>query len=70
MRTNIYLDDVSNNVARELPRKVSTSALVRWMLKAIEMNDKEWKKAIKEDASLREAHEYIAPKLRRFLGIE
>ncbi len=42
MRTNIMLDEKSYDAMKELPRKVSASAILRHILKAIVTNDKEW----------------------------
>jgi hypothetical protein len=69
MRTNIMLDEDSHKVIGELPRKISASKLLRWLLKLIHTNDKEWTQLIKHDPEIREVQEWIRPKVIRALGI-
>lgn len=42
MKTTVYLDKESSDAMKELPRKVSASAIFRHILKAIVTNDKQW----------------------------
>ncbi len=69
MKTTFYLDEVSSQAVKELPRKISASKLMRWMLKLIHTNNKEWKHLIKHDPEIREVQDWIRPKLRKALGL-
>ncbi len=68
MRTNIMLDKRSYEAMKELPRKVSASAILRHMLKAIVTNDKEWDEYIQNNEEGKAVRAYIhenTPLLKR-----
>jgi hypothetical protein len=70
MKTTFYLDEVSSKAVKDLPRKMSASKLLRWMLKLIHTNDKEWKLLIKHDPEIKEVQDWIRPMLRKALGLK
>ena len=66
VRTNIYLDDASYAAARELPRKISMSAVARWvMVCATTSNNRELKRILKENPDLLEVHRYMRPRIMK-----
>jgi len=70
VRTNIYLDDASYAAARELPRKISMSAVARWvMLCAATSDNKELKRILKSNPDLLEVHRYMRPRIMKAFGV-
>jgi hypothetical protein len=69
MRTNIMLDEESHKVIKELPRKISASKLLRWLLKLINTSDKEWAYLIKHDPEIKEVQDWMRPRFMRALGV-
>lgn len=69
MRTNIMLDEDSHKVIGELPKRISASKLMRWMLKAVHTNDKEWKNLLRNDREIKEVQDWIRPRIMKVLGI-
>ena len=68
MRTNIMLDEESHKVIKELPKKMSASKLLRWLLKALNSSEKEWTYLIRHDPEIMEVQDWIRPKLRKALA--
>lgn len=69
MKTTFYLDEVSSKAVKELPRKISASKLLRWLLKLVNTTNKEWNYLIKHDDEVKEVQDWIRPKLRKALGL-
>ncbi len=63
------LDEDSHKVIGELPKRISASKLLRWLLKLIHTNDKEWEYLIEHDPEIKEVQDWIRPKLRKALGL-
>lgn len=63
------LDEESHKVIQELPKKISASKLLRWLLKMVHTNDKEWTRLIKHDPEIKEVQDWIRPRLMRALGL-
>lgn len=71
VRTNIYLDDSSYAAARELPRKISMSAVARWvMICASTSDNRELKRILKNNPDLLEVHRYMRPKIMKAFGLK
>lgn len=71
VRTNIYLDDASYAAARELPRKISMSAVARWvMICGTTSDNRELKKILKANPDLLEVHRYMRPRILKAFGMK
>lgn len=66
---NIVLDEVSRRSAKT-ERPFSTSQLIKWFMKLLATNDKEWLKLVKEDKEIKAVQDYIRPKLRKALMLD
>lgn len=69
MRTTVHLDDQAQKSYEALPRRLSFSAIVRWLLALIGTNQKEWLKLIREEGEIKEVQDYMRPKLQKALGL-
>ncbi len=67
MKTTVYLDKVSSDAMKELPRKVSASAILRHILRATVATDEEWNKYITTDEEGKTVRAFIHTKLKKRL---
>jgi len=63
-RSNILLDERSEEALEKFPRTVSMSAILRCLLKAATTNEDEWKELLKEDTDLNKARNVILDYLK------
>lgn len=59
MNLNLTVTEADYEMARELPRKMSASRILRSLLTALRTTDAEWKALLKADSELRETKEWV-----------
>jgi hypothetical protein len=69
INTTLTLDDESHKASKNI-RAFSTSALLRWLLKALTTDEKAWDRLIVRDPEIRAVQEWIRPKLLRALNMK
>jgi hypothetical protein len=67
MKTTVYLDKESSDAMKELPRKVSASAILRHILKATVTTDEEWDKYITTNEEGKTVRAFIRTNLKKRL---
>ena len=67
IRTNMCHDVDSMRCMNELPRRVNASRIMRYVLKAIVMNDAEFEAFKRDNAEAAECREYLREKLKNRL---
>ncbi len=67
MKTTVYLDKESSDAMKELPRKVSASAILRHVLKAAVITDEEWDRYITTSEEGKTVRDFIRRNLKRRL---
>jgi hypothetical protein len=70
MRSSVYLDEQSQKAIKTLPKPFKISALMRWLLKALTVDNREWDRLIKHDAEIKAVQDFIRPRLRHVLGFD
>jgi len=65
MRTTLLLDEVSRRCIKELPRSVSISAVLRWVLKAIILPEKEFYRVRDASEEGLEVRDYLRGKIEK-----
>lgn len=70
MRTTLSIDEQTRQAMQELPRPFKSSALLRWLLKALTTDNKEWDRLIKNDPEIKAVQDYVRPRLRRVLQLD
>jgi hypothetical protein len=69
-KLTLYMNDRAYKASEQLPRTVSISALVRWVLIALVTPEKELHKLVKESEEARSVAKYLKIRLGKFLDIE
>jgi hypothetical protein len=64
VRTNVLLDRQSAEASRELPRKVSTSAILRVILMCLTSSDRAFERWLDEDPKRLEVAKYIGKSMK------
>ncbi len=67
MKTTVYLDKESSEAMKELPRKVSASALLRHILKALVSTDENWDRYITTSEEGQTVRAFIRTNLKKRL---
>jgi hypothetical protein len=65
MKSSIYLDKDSSEATRELPRKVSTSAIIRHILKGTVYTDKQWDEYISTNEEGKVVRAFLRDKMKK-----
>lgn len=69
LKTNVVLDEMSR-ASIKVQRPFSNSALIRWWLKLIFTTEAQWDTLLEEDEEVKAIAHYVAPKIRKALGIK
>jgi len=67
INTMLTLSEEAREALRTLPRDVSASAIMRWVLIAIVTPEKQLKKKIEASEEAQEVREYLRAHLKKFL---
>lgn len=69
-RLNVTFDALTRAGIDKLPRSLKISQTFRWVIKAVTLSELQFAHELERDVSLKVAHEYIAPRIRKILGVK